>query len=109
MSDEQTLPPQHQDRQPGQETEMRPQPLTIGEYYQAAGKLEGMTAIVTGADSGIGRAVAVHYAREGPMSRCSTWTRWRMPSRPAWKYRRQGARPCCSPGTWPTAGSVARS
>ncbi|GJN52112.1 SDR family oxidoreductase [Pseudomonas tohonis] len=65
MSDEQTLPPQHQDRQPGQETEMRPQPLTIGEYYQAAGKLEGMTAIVTGADSGIGRAVAVHYAREG--------------------------------------------
>ena len=60
-----TLPPQHQERQPGREHQMHPRPEFIGEDYRGSGKLEGKVAIVTGGDSGIGRAVAVHYAREG--------------------------------------------
>ncbi|MEH6386966.1 MAG: SDR family oxidoreductase [Pseudomonas profundi] len=62
---EQTLPPQHQKHRPGEEGEMHPEPIYISEQYKAAGKLEGKVAIVTGADSGIGRAVAVYFAREG--------------------------------------------
>lgn len=65
MSEKQTLPPQHQDHRPGTEAQMHPQPLYISDDYKAAGKLAGRVAIVTGADSGIGRAVAVHYAKEG--------------------------------------------
>jgi NAD(P)-dependent dehydrogenase (short-subunit alcohol dehydrogenase family) len=66
MSDtKQTLPPQHQDQQPGKEAPMRPQPAYNPEAYRAAGKLQDKVAIITGADSGIGRAVAVTFAREG--------------------------------------------
>lgn len=64
-SSEQTLPPQHQDQQPGLETEMHPRPEYRGDEYKAAGKLLGKVAIITGGDSGIGRAVALSYAREG--------------------------------------------
>lgn len=62
---EQTLPPQHQDHRPGHEGEMHPEPVYYSESYKPAGKLEGKVAIVTGADSGIGRAVAIYYAMEG--------------------------------------------
>lgn len=44
---------------------MDPEPVYINDDYRAAGKLRGKVAIVTGGDSGIGRAVAVHYAKEG--------------------------------------------
>ncbi|MCG6794329.1 SDR family oxidoreductase [Geobacillus sp. YHL] len=60
-----TLPPQHQTRQPGLQTEMNPQPVTIKDTYKGSGKLENRVAIISGGDSGIGRAVAVHFAKEG--------------------------------------------
>ena len=62
--DKQTLPPQEQP-EPGKEGLMNPRPEFRGEDYKAAGKLEGKVAIITGGDSGIGRSVAVLYAREG--------------------------------------------
>lgn len=61
----QTLPPQHQDHRPGTESEMHPRPEYKSEDYKAAGKLQGKVAVISGADSGIGRAVAVVYAKEG--------------------------------------------
>ncbi|TYP73887.1 SDR family oxidoreductase [Paenibacillus methanolicus] len=60
-----TLPPQHQNQQPGLESEMTPKPLFESSAYKAADKLKGKAAIITGGDSGIGRAVAVAYAKEG--------------------------------------------
>ena len=59
------FPEQHQERQPGLEGEMEPAPETIYADYRGSGKLEGRRALITGGDSGIGRAVAVMYAREG--------------------------------------------
>ncbi|MCY8721376.1 SDR family oxidoreductase, partial [Bacillus sp. S10C12M] len=57
--------PQHQDRQPGIESEMNPLPLYEDEDYQGSGKLKGKVAIITGGDSGIGRAAAIAFAKEG--------------------------------------------
>ncbi len=61
---EKGMPAQHQPRQPGSESMMSPQPDS-GTRYRAAGKLEGRVGLITGGDSGIGRAVAVLFAKEG--------------------------------------------
>ncbi len=50
---------------PGHEHEMDPKPVYITDKYKGSGKLKGKAALITGGDSGIGRSVAVHYAREG--------------------------------------------
>ncbi|WP_158826113.1 SDR family oxidoreductase [Mucilaginibacter lacusdianchii] len=59
------FPAETQASQPGVEQEMTPKPEYINENYKASGKLQGKVALITGGDSGIGRAVSVHYAYEG--------------------------------------------
>jgi NAD(P)-dependent dehydrogenase (short-subunit alcohol dehydrogenase family) len=59
------FPKQQQSHQPGREDEMTPRPASAMEGWKAAGKLAGQVALVSGGDSGIGRAVAIGFAKEG--------------------------------------------
>jgi NAD(P)-dependent dehydrogenase (short-subunit alcohol dehydrogenase family) len=65
MVQQQKQPPQHQNQQPGHESEMTPRPQFDDAQYRGSGKLSGKVALITGGDSGIGRAVAIAYAKEG--------------------------------------------
>ncbi|GIO34496.1 MULTISPECIES: SDR family oxidoreductase [Paenibacillus] len=60
-----TFPPQQQRRQPGFEYLMVPQPIAENPNYRGSGKLANKIAVVTGGDSGIGRAVSIAFAKEG--------------------------------------------
>src|SRR5205823_13624393 len=58
-------PPQHQTQKPGREHKMAPRPKAKDQKHQGSGKLQGKVARISGGDSGIGRAVAIAFAKEG--------------------------------------------
>ena len=56
---------QEQEKQPGLQYKMDPEPKSVASYYKGSDKLKDKVAIITGGDSGIGRSVAIYFAKEG--------------------------------------------
>ncbi|KAB2332156.1 SDR family oxidoreductase [Cytobacillus depressus] len=65
QSNQKAFPPQHQNKQPGLESQMDPKPTSIDPNYKGSGKLRGKIALISGGDSGIGKAAAIYFAKEG--------------------------------------------
>jgi NAD(P)-dependent dehydrogenase (short-subunit alcohol dehydrogenase family) len=65
MADYPNNVPQQEQTPPGKEKDMHPRPIIIRDDYRGSNKLPGKKCLITGGDSGIGRSVAVHFAREG--------------------------------------------
>ncbi|GLU08835.1 hypothetical protein SLE2022_257200 [Rubroshorea leprosula] len=64
-TDSYKFPPQKQDSQPGKEHVMNPRPQPFNPEYKPSNKLQGMVALVTGGDYGIGRGLCIYFAKEG--------------------------------------------
>ena len=87
-------PPQHQRRQPGREYKMKPRPRAEDEKHRGSGKLQDKVAIITGGDSGIGRAVAIAFAREGADISVVYLEEQRDANEPSVWWKNKGANAC---------------
>ena len=100
-------PAQKQNRQPGRETEMRPRP-DYEPKYRGCGKLKDKVALITGGDSGIGRAVAVAMAREGAKIAIVYLEEHKDPMRRSPQSSKRGAARSRLPATSPMSTFAAR-
>jgi hypothetical protein len=101
--------PEQDQQPPGTEAELTPKADHGETSYKGSGKLQGRTAVITGGDSGIGRAVAIAYAREGADLLISYLNEGRGRARDrAAGRRRRAAAACWRPATWPIRRTAAR-